>query len=166
MRYQEVVKQLLHGHGYVVDASEEQWQTILYDFARAIKPGIEEMVKRQEGEITNFDASKYDAMNPGPVWLQGTQQQAQALQKPVEQPRLSDIPPLYENRLRTKEPKTRSTRLHRWGRLVDFCRDKYLSDFATKDLTSFFQKPLKRVPRRLLVDEHMQESQTGIHCRL
>jgi integrase len=139
-KYKIAVQELFIGQGYLVDATNEQWQTLLYDFAKAIKPAIEEMLRRQEGEISDYDTSRFDAMDPGPVWLKNLTPKEDTT-KPQDGPaRLSAIIPDYQDDLKKSvDHGTQTTRLYWWQLLIDFTGDMKFIDVDTKTLYDFFK---------------------------
>lgn len=140
LKYKIAVQELFIGQGYLVDATAEQWQTLLYDFAKTIKPAIEEMLRRQEGEISDYDTSRFEAMDPGPVWLKNLKPKEEIAKTQDGPARLSAVIPDYQKDLAASvDYGTQTTRLYWWQLLIDFTGDMKFIDVHPKTLYAFFR---------------------------
>lgn len=123
------VTQLVEWRGYrLVDKTGDELQGLTYEFLRAAQLGCQVLAARQRGEITEPAVSH--AARPLPAaWELDIQPEASA---PRAQPRLSDVTPLYVERLSIAHPKTQTTSLSWWEKFVGFCHDKPLANVSSK----------------------------------
>lgn len=138
-----LMNQTLNFDHYEVLASKEEWQKMAYSYAVEIRPAVEELLRRQSGIISSPDLSKYAGKILGPAWM--PEKVRLPAPEPVAPPqiyRLSDVIPHYAKYNANLAPKTRSTRLSCWNRLVEFCQDKPVADVTTADLYAFFESRL------------------------
>jgi hypothetical protein len=107
------------GRGYVlVDESGADMQALTYEFLRAVQEGCRVLAARQDGQ---FAEPVIPAGEPLPAVWQLNIPVAAAKEKKVN--RLSDVTPLYEQRLSIAPRKTQTTKLSWWVGLVEFCND-------------------------------------------
>lgn len=132
-----VVEQLTQFRGYrLVDVTGEDIQALTYEFLRAAQQGCQVLALRQRGE---FASPVLPDAEPLPAaWEIG-------IAPPVlkkDKHRLSDVTPLYVNRLATHGRKTQTTNLSWWNRLTEFCGDKFVEDVSSLDIYKFFESRL------------------------
>ncbi|MGW8391482.1 hypothetical protein [Pseudoduganella sp. HUAS MS19] len=124
--------------GYVlIDESGEDMQALTYDFLRAVQEGCRVLAARQDGQFAEPNIPPGEPLQA--VW-QLNIPSTKAKQKKVH--RLSDITPLYQERLSTAPRKTQTTKLSWWVALVDFCHNKALEDVSENDIYEFFNSRL------------------------
>jgi hypothetical protein len=133
-----VVEQLAEGRGYrLVDTSGEDLQKLTYEFLKTAQHACRVLLARQNGE---FAEPLMPEAEPLPaVWQLGLKPLAAKPNKP----RLSDVTPIYAERLSTAGRKTQTTNLSWWSRLVEYCHDKPLDDITVTDIYEFFESRLK-----------------------
>ena len=135
-QFAPMVSQLLMLRGYSFDATPDHWQRLCYDFLRLIKPGLEVLKARQNGDqLGHFDTSSL----PPPL--------AAVWEAPVESAspvatRLSGITPVYEKHLSSLKEKDRTTRLSIWNTFVKYADDKPLSAIRSSDIYDFLEHRL------------------------
>lgn len=133
-----MVAGMLVMRGYELNAPPDQWQALCYGFLRLIKPGLDVMKARNNGEhLGSLDTSSLPAPLAAawePVPLLATESAGRK--------RLSDVTSEYERHLRSSERKARTTRLSIWARFVAFTNDKPLADVHSSDLYDFLEHRL------------------------
>lgn len=129
-----VVEQLAAMRGYrLVDHSGQDIQRVTYRFLRAAQAGCEVLAKRQRGE---FADSPTLTSQPLPAAWEPDKRPAANVSS---LPKLSDVTPLYEKQLSTKDRKSQTTSLSCWSRFVEFCADKLLMKVGTSDVFDFLE---------------------------
>jgi hypothetical protein len=141
-QFKPAVEQLALWRGYkLVDESGHDLQALTYEFLRAALVGCQVLAARQRGEFAEPPASS--AVPPLPAaWELDIP--PQSVQKA---PRLSDVTPIYVERLSIADTKTQTTSLSRWERFVEFCRDKPLSNVTSTDVYDFLDNRLHAAER-------------------
>ena len=129
---------MAEGRGYrLVDTSGKDLQKLTYEFLKAAQHACRVLLARQNGE---FAEPLMPEAEPLPaVWQLGLKP---SVVKP-KKPRLSDVKPIYAERLSTAGRKTQTTNLSWWNRLVEHCQDKPLDDITVTDMYEFFESRLK-----------------------
>ncbi|HDR8920156.1 TPA: hypothetical protein QDA94_005332 [Burkholderia vietnamiensis] len=137
--FKPAVVQLAEWRGYrLVDETGDDVQALTYEFLRAAKMACEVLVARQRGEFAE-PASPGTVLPLPAAWELDI---PPSPGRPLMQTRLSDVTPLYTERLSIADSKTRSTSLSRWQRFIDFCRDKPLSKVTPTDVYEFLESRL------------------------
>jgi len=133
------VEQLALWRGYrLIDETGDELQALTYEFLRAAQKGCQVLAARQRGEFV--EPVLPEAAQPLPAaWELNIQPKRIPKQT---QPKLSDVVPLYVERLAIAHEKTKSTSLSWWQRLVDFCHDKPLAEVSATDIYEFFESRL------------------------
>lgn len=133
------VEQLAEWRGYrLVDDTGDRLQALTYEFLRAAQMGCQVLAARQRGEFTEPAVS--NAIPPLPAAWELDIQPKPSQQR--AQPKLSDVTPLYSERLSIAHVKTQTTSLSWWRRFVDFCRDKPLCKVSSTDVYEFLESRL------------------------
>lgn len=135
----ETVEQLAQWRGYrLIDKTGDELQALTYEFLRAAQEGCQVLFDRQCGKFAEPDLP--EAAQPLPAaWeldIQPKRSQQQV------QPKLSDVAPLYIERLSVAHEKTQSTSLRWWRLFTDFCHDKSLAKVTATDVYDFFESRL------------------------
>jgi len=134
-----VVAQLAWMRGYrLVDESGEDIQRLTYRFLRAAQAGCEILAKRQRGEFA--DTPTLDTPPLAAAWELDMRPASKAIA--VALPTLSDVTPLYEKQLSTKDRKSQTTSLSCWSRFTEFCKDKPLIKVGPSDVFDFLEHRL------------------------
>ena len=132
-----VVEQLAESRGYrLVDTAGDDIQALTYEFLKSAQHGCRVLLARQNGEFAEPTIPEAEPLPA--VWELGLQPKAIKPKKP----RLSDVTSMYCDRLAVFNPKTQTTNLSWWNRLIEHCHDKELDEVTPTDIYEFFENRL------------------------
>jgi hypothetical protein len=133
-----VVSQLLLGHGYILDGTLDQIQTLTYNVLLSIQAGYRALTDRQEGKLLKPSVSSPAEALPA-VWAPAADKKVKALKQAHK---LSDVIPPLSDHLSTTG-KNRITKIFSWQHFIESCSDKSLAEAFVADGFKFLDSRLK-----------------------
>lgn len=132
-KFHEFLHQLVTGRGYLLEATDDQWQSLSYEVLKHVQTGYKILAARQQGDLLEL---------PVPSKLPSPLPAAWDTQSTARAGRLTDITPLYQDHLQTSGVKTQTTYLSIWQRFVDYTNNKSLKSVTSADVFDFLKSRL------------------------